>query len=165
MLTFLRGLACMCPGSLGQWVTQVACAFLCYFRRLIHPLCKLKLLHMKEPLSKSASTFNFSGKSHNNHPLWCNQPLRLNEEQKLNPFLVFYEFFQCYHLNETREIFWAWLTEVVSSPRSISNEPIDRCNQFFFYEKIEELIEAAFLISKEKFKAPSVETEGRVSKS
>jgi hypothetical protein len=42
---------------------------------------------------------------------------------------------------------WDWLTEVVSSPHSISEDPHDRNNQIYFYEKIEELIEAALIIT------------------
>src|ERR1044072_3221341 len=100
---------------------------------------------MNEPLT-SRPGISFSGKTYNKHPQWYNQPLRLNEEQKRNPLEVFEEFFQCYHLNETRQIFWDWLSEVVSSPRSISSDPHERSNHMYFYEKMEELIEAAFII-------------------
>jgi hypothetical protein len=75
-----------------------------------------------------------------------NQPLRLSKEQMQNPMLILDEFFQCYHLNETREILWVWFTEVVSSSRSISIEGLDRSNHVYFYEKVEEVIEAAFVI-------------------
>jgi hypothetical protein len=109
---------------------------------------------MEEPLSKSALNYNFSGKSHNKHPLWYNQPLRLNKEQKLDPLQVFNEFFQCYHLNEIREILWEWLTEVVSSPRSISSDSIERGNHMYFYEKMEELIEAAYVMKGSIHKHP-----------
>jgi hypothetical protein len=102
---------------------------------------------MNEPLIARPG-ISFSGKTYNKHPQWYNQPLRLNEEQKRNPLEVFEEFFQCYHLNETRQIFWDWLTEVVSSLRSISSDSNDRSNHMYFYEKMEELIEAAFIITK-----------------
>lgn len=102
---------------------------------------------MNEPLT-SRPGVSFSGKTHNKHPQWYDQPLRLNKEQRHEPLLVLDEFFQCYHLNETRQIFWDWLTEVVSSPRSISNDPHERSNHMYFYEKMEELIEAAYIIAK-----------------
>jgi hypothetical protein len=102
---------------------------------------------METPLIKPSPSVVFTGKSYNNNPLWYNEPLRLTEEQRRDPILVFNDFFQCYHLKETREILWDWLTEVVSSSRSISDDPHDRNNQFYFYEKIEELIEAALLIT------------------
>ena len=82
----------------------------------------------------------------NNHPLWHNQPLRLNEEEIKNPMLVIEEFFQCYHLNDARSQFWNWLVEVISSPGSISSEATERNNHFYFYEKMEMLIEACFIL-------------------
>jgi hypothetical protein len=106
---------------------------------------------MNEPLI-SRPGVSFSGKTHNKHPQWYNQPLRLNKEQRTSPLLVLDEFFQCYHLNETRQIFWDWLTEVVSSPHSISNDPHERSNHMYFYEKMEELIEAAYIIAKRTHK-------------
>lgn len=102
---------------------------------------------MNEPLT-SCPVNAFSGKAHNKHPQWYNQPLRLNKEQRTNPLLVLDDFFQCYHLNETRQIFWDWLTEVVCSPRSISTDPHERSNHMYFYEKMEELIEASYIITK-----------------
>lgn len=103
---------------------------------------------MNEPLIMSRPGIAFSGKTHNKHPQWYNQPLRLTKEQKTNPVLIFDEFFQCYHLNETRQLLWEWLTEVVTSSRSISGDSHERENHMFFYEKMEELIEAAFIIKK-----------------
>ncbi|OQP67808.1 hypothetical protein [Niastella populi] len=102
---------------------------------------------MNEPLTARPGV-SFSGKTHNKHPQWYSQPLRLNKEQRHEPLMVLDEFFQCYHLNETRQIFWDWLTEVVSSPRSISIDPHERSNHMYFYEKMEELIEAAYIIAK-----------------
>jgi len=103
---------------------------------------------MEEPLTKSVSNFNFSGKSHNNHPLWYKEPLRLTEEQRNDPFLVFKDFFECFHLNDTREILWDWLTGIVSISSRVLNQPHYCNNQIYFYEKFEELIEAALLITK-----------------
>jgi hypothetical protein len=57
-------------------------------------------------------------------------------------------FFQCYHLNEAREILWEWFTEVVSSTRNISIDGNDRSNHVYFYEKIEEVVDAAYLVNK-----------------
>lgn len=103
---------------------------------------------MSEPLTNSRLDVVFSGKSHNNHPSWYNEPLRLTEEQRNDPSLVFYEFFQCYHLYEARKLLWDWLTEIVSSSGSISEDPHDRNNQIYFYENIEKLIEAALIITR-----------------
>jgi hypothetical protein len=82
----------------------------------------------------------------NNHPQWYNQPLRLNEEERQNPLIVINEFFQCYHLNDVRDILWNWVVEVLSSSGSISSEALERCNHIYFYEKIEMLIEAILVL-------------------
>jgi hypothetical protein len=92
-------------------------------------------------------------KTYNQHPQWHNQPLRLTTEQKQNPNLIIDEFFECFHLNEVREILWAWLTEVIFSRNSISTNPLERSNHIYFYEKIEEVVEAAFIINKRNQKA------------
>jgi len=103
---------------------------------------------MNEPFTMSRPGISFSGKTYNNRPQWCNEPLRLTEEQMHDPILVLTDFFQYYHLKDTREILWDWLTEVISSTRRLSSDPHDRGNQLYFYERIEELIEAALLISR-----------------
>jgi hypothetical protein len=101
---------------------------------------------MNEPLNTSRPGVSFSGKSYNKHPQWYNQPLRLTQEQKRDPLPVLDDFFECYHLNEVRQTLWEWLTEVLSSQRSIAIEPLDRNNYIYFYEKIEGIIEAAFIL-------------------
>jgi hypothetical protein len=90
---------------------------------------------MNEPLTNPCPEIIFSGKTYNKHPQWYNQPLRLSKEQMQNPMLILDDFFQCYHLNETRQILWEWLTEVISNSRSISIEGLDRSNHVYFYEK------------------------------
>jgi hypothetical protein len=85
----------------------------------------------------------------NHHPQWYNQPLRLTEEECQNPTMVIEDFFECYHLNDTREILWKWAVEVVSSSGSISSEPLERGNHLYFYEKVEALIEACYIILKQ----------------
>jgi hypothetical protein len=74
-------------------------------------------------------------KTHNLHPHYYNQPLRLTEEQLQNPKLILDDFFECYHLNEVREIMWQWLTEAVSSPRTHSNDPHERITTCSFMKK------------------------------
>jgi hypothetical protein len=101
---------------------------------------------MNEPLTTSRPGISFSGKTYNNHPQWYNQPLRLNDEQRRNPLEIFEEFFENYHLNDTREILWYWLTEVLSSSRLIPKGQHHQGNQMYFYEKMEELIEAAYVM-------------------
>lgn len=83
----------------------------------------------------------------NKHPDWYNQPLRLTEEERQNPRLVIETFFESYHLQEVREILWKWMVEIVSSSRSISQEGKQRNDHIYFYEQMEALVEAAFLIN------------------
>jgi hypothetical protein len=46
----------------------------------------------------------------------------VSEEELQNPRLTIENFFECYHLQEVRQILWNWMVEVVSSSRSISQE-------------------------------------------
>jgi hypothetical protein len=89
----------------------------------------------------------FVMRSLNNHPEWHNQPLRLSAEELKNPRLAIENFFECYHLQEVRQMLWNWMVEIVSSSRSISQEGQQRNDHIYFYEKMESLIEAAFLIN------------------
>lgn len=102
---------------------------------------------MNEPLNTSAPTTTFTGKTLNRHPHWHSQPLRLTPAQAQKPNLVLDDFFECYHLNEVREIMWQWVTEAVSSPCSQSNDPHECNNYMFFYEKMESLVEAAWIMN------------------
>src|SRR5690349_14864876 len=85
-------------------------------------------------------------KTHNFNPQWHSQPLRLTPTQTTNPESVFDDFFECYHLKDVRQIMWQWLTEVLSSPRDSANDPHERNNHIFFYEKLESLVEAAWVM-------------------
>ena len=105
-------------------------------------------MFMNEPLNTSLISVNFSGKSYNNHPYWRNNPLRLTPAQTENPNLALTDFFQCYHLKDVREIMWQWVTEAVSGPNNHSNDHHERNNYLFFYEKIEKLVEAAWIINR-----------------
>ncbi|OQP48052.1 hypothetical protein A4H97_29915 [Niastella yeongjuensis] len=107
---------------------------------------------MIEPLPNSTKSA-FKGKTYNKHPHWYNEPLRLTEEQLNDPLLIFTEFFQTYHLNETREVLWQWLSAIISSPGSISSEPLERSNHMCFYEGLEEVIEAAFVLKAKQSEA------------
>lgn len=86
-------------------------------------------------------------RSLNKHPDWYNQPLRLSEEERINPRLVIENFFESYHLQEVREMLWSWMVEIVSSSRSIAQDAKQRNDHIYFYEKIETLVEAAFLMN------------------
>ena len=78
----------------------------------------------------------------NNHPDWENRPMRLNEEEKSNPYSVVEDFFSCFHLQDVRAILWDWLVAALSSESGAYNTGYARSNLFFVYEKFELLIEA-----------------------
>ncbi|HEY8895202.1 MAG TPA: hypothetical protein VIM79_10330 [Niastella sp.] len=86
-------------------------------------------------------------RSVNNHPDWHNKPLRLSAEELQNPRLAIENFFECYHLQEVRQMLWNWMVEIVSSSRSISQEGQQRNDHIYFYEKMEALVEATFLLN------------------
>ncbi|OQP65839.1 hypothetical protein A3860_14695 [Niastella vici] len=104
-------------------------------------------------------------KTYNNHPHWHNQPLRLTKEQKRDPLPVLDDFFECYHLNDVRQILWQWLTTVISSHQSISNDALDRDNHLYFYEKIEGIIEAAYVMKRKLLKHRRKVEKRRLKKS
>lgn len=87
----------------------------------------------------------------NHHPQWYNQPLRLTEEERQNPLLVINDFFESYHLQDVREILWNWIVEIISSSGSISSEPLERSNHIYFYEKMEALLEACYILKNQFF--------------
>ncbi|OQP44129.1 hypothetical protein A4H97_33705 [Niastella yeongjuensis] len=87
-------------------------------------------------------------KTLNNHPQWHKEPLRLTKKEKRNPHIVLEDFFDCFHLQDVREILWRWLVAVISSPQSISFEPLERSNHIYFYEKVEGIIEAAYVMKR-----------------
>jgi hypothetical protein len=117
---------------------------------------------MNEPLNTSAHVKKFTGKTHNHHALYYNQPLRLTPKQTQNPETVLDDFFQSYHLQDVRQIMWQWLTEVLSSPRDSANDPHERNNHIFFYEKIESLVEAAWIMRRGNNQQTSLENKAQV---
>jgi hypothetical protein len=87
-------------------------------------------------------------KTHNLYPQYYNAPLRLTPTQLEDLKEVLDDFFECYHLDEVREIMWQWTVEVVSNPRSMANDHHERNNYMFFYEKLEALVEAAWIMNR-----------------
>jgi hypothetical protein len=88
----------------------------------------------------------------NTHPQLDNQPLRLTEEERQDPYLVLEDFFSNFHLQDMREMLWDWLVAAMSAESSAYNTGYARSNLVFVYEKLELLIEAAKVIHKRKRK-------------
>jgi hypothetical protein len=116
-----------------------------YYIIFIFPYLRLHITHQGQTYSFTFNQFNM--RALNKHPDWYNLPLRLNEEERQNPRLIIENFFECYHLQEVRETLWNWMVEIVSSSRSISQDGQRRNDHIYFYEKMEALVEAAFLIN------------------
>lgn len=75
-----------------------------------------------------------------------NQIQRLNEEQQENPVPVVNEFFSCYHLTDSRQLLWDWLQAGLTNNYANFQTCKQRSDLLFFYQKIEELIEANYLL-------------------
>lgn len=84
----------------------------------------------------------------NQHPDLRNQPLRLGREEMEFPTAVLEEFFGHFHLEDARSLLWEWLTGAMASTHELFSTPQQRANMIFFYEHLESLVEAAYLLSK-----------------
>ncbi|THU41185.1 hypothetical protein FAM09_03465 [Niastella caeni] len=117
---------------------------------------------MNEPLNTSSQAKTFIGKSYNQIPNLTNTPIRLTQQEITNPASILDDFFQSYHLNDIRQIMWQWLTEVLSNPRDSANDPHERNNHILFYEKIESLVEAAWVMRRGNNQEPKPVSKAQV---
>ncbi|MEI9807733.1 MAG: hypothetical protein WDO16_07575 [Bacteroidota bacterium] len=78
------------------------------------------------------------------------QPIRLTEEQKKDPEKVFSVFFSDFDLYEIRERLAEWLECGLTSDNDEYAEANQRGSLLTMYERLEELIEAAYILSKQK---------------
>lgn len=75
-----------------------------------------------------------------------NQLTCLSQEEQENPAEVLEAFFENYHLKEIKEYLWDWLVAALSSNNGTYQTGEARSNLLFFYENIETLAEAIFLL-------------------
>lgn len=73
---------------------------------------------------------------------------RLNQHEFDNPDLVFKEFFDYVHLPQCRQKLRDWLHAGLIGAHETGQ--IDPAGLFLFYERLEKLVEGAYLISKER---------------
>ena len=80
---------------------------------------------------------------------------RLKKEEKLHPLPVLADFCDSYHLHEVKQILWDWLVTALGKSHSIYDEGKERSNLFFFYEKVDAVMEAIYQLNtqQEKVKA------------
>lgn len=79
-----------------------------------------------------------------------NYPIRLNEEQKKVPLQVITDFFIDFHLYESREHLATLLECALITSNGQFAEPAQRNAIFTFAEKLEELIEAVYILKLKK---------------
>ena len=73
------------------------------------------------------------------------KPRKLSKEEIENPYQVIHAFFDYAHLPQIREHLWEWLKLTVSG--NYNKESCrERTNLLYFYEKIEQLVEAVHII-------------------
>ncbi|SJZ68185.1 HEPN domain-containing protein [Chitinophaga eiseniae] len=79
-------------------------------------------------------------------PTWLNKPYKLTEPEIENPFLVLEDFFEHDYLYGNRDSLWELLKSTVtgSYPKDLNRK--ERSNIIYFYELLERLIEACYLI-------------------
>jgi hypothetical protein len=91
-------------------------------------------------------------RTNNNLSQLDNQPLRLTEEERQDPYSVLDDFFSCFHLQDMREMLWDWLVAAMSSESGQYSTGYARSNLVFVYEKLELFIEAVQVINKRRKK-------------
>ena len=76
-----------------------------------------------------------------------NSPIRLSKAEQENPLQVLSEFTCDYDLRDIRQHLWQLVVLALTSPDEAFDEPGARTDLMYFYERTEQLIEAAFVIA------------------
>ncbi len=81
----------------------------------------------------------------NDYPKGELEPRKLNKEEIEDPYQVIHGFFDYGHLPQIREHLWEWLKLAVSGNYH-RESCTEKSNLLYFYEKIEQLVEAVHII-------------------
>jgi hypothetical protein len=81
------------------------------------------------------------------HSEFYDHPIRLKDEK---PKDVIKNFFGAYKLSEIRAHLWNMVEVAITSENYVFDESRERDKLIWFYQQIEELIEAAYMISQKK---------------
>jgi len=81
------------------------------------------------------------------HEEFYAQPIRLNDEK---PAEVLENFFSAYSLSEIRQHLWNMVEASTTTDNHLFDESRERDNLIWFYSQIEELIEAAYMLTKKE---------------
>lgn len=82
-----------------------------------------------------------------------NLPVAGTQEKKnpgRNPLAVIAEFCDNYHLSEAQDILWEWLVTALGKSPSLYDTGKERSNLFFFYENIEEILQAVYALNSQR---------------
>ena len=79
------------------------------------------------------------------HPDFYNRPICLI--QNAEPLTVVSRFFADFSLSELRNILWNWFEAAITSDNDLYSDPEDRATLLYRYRRLEELIEAAFVLN------------------
>jgi hypothetical protein len=80
------------------------------------------------------------------------RPIRLTKEQQRNPLTVIDDFFSSFELASSREHIADWLQCALTTENWQFAEPLQRDKIMLFAEKVEELMEAAYILYSKKKK-------------
>ena len=80
------------------------------------------------------------------HPKFYNKPILLIEVD-IDPIIVFDRFFSDFTLSELRTILWDWFETAITSENDYYSEPEERATLLYQCRRLEELIEAAFILN------------------
>lgn len=88
------------------------------------------------------------------HKDFFDRPFRLSQKQQKNPVETFDEFFEDFPLWLCREDLEKWLNVALTSENDEYVRARGRSSVVFFREKLEELIEAAYILKAKRAKRP-----------
>lgn len=84
-----------------------------------------------------------------------NQPILLSPEQQQDPAQVLQEFCSAFHLHEMRRVLAELMEVAITTSNEAYSEPRQRKDIVFVCGKIEELIEAAYILHEKKQSVPN----------
>jgi len=88
------------------------------------------------------------------HSGFYDKPILLIEN--VEPLNVIDRFFADFSLSELRDILWTWFEAAITSDSAQYSDPEDRATLLYRYRRIEELIEAAFIVSNHQSSNPLI---------
>jgi len=79
------------------------------------------------------------------HPDIYNKPICLNANAE--PLKIINRFFADFSLSELRDILWTWFEAAITSDNDQYSDPEDRATLLYRWRRLEELLEAAFVLN------------------